>query len=185
MEIKLKEIAEIQFGYYGKPSENGSLAYLQAKHFNDYGQYAEESDAFLVEDDKTITHLLQNDDILFVAKGFRFFAALYKKEIGNAVASSIFYILRVDQSRIIPEYLVSVLNLPKNLMYFQQSASGSSIPSIRKNELEDFSLNLISIEEQRSVVALQELYFNDIKITEALIKEKKALFQTTISKIIK
>lgn len=184
MEIKLKEIAEIQFGYYGKPIENGTLAYLQAKHFNEFGQYTEEIDAFLLEDEKTKTQLLQNDDILFVAKGFRFFAALYKEEIGNAVASSIFYILRVDQTKIIPEYLVSVLNLPRNIAYFHQSASGSSIPSIRKSELEDFTFNLLSIEEQRKVVALQELYFKDIKITETLIEEKKKLFQTSISQII-
>lgn len=185
MENKLKEISEIQFGYYAKPSENGTLAYLQAKHFNENGQHTEEIDAFLLEDDKTKTQLLQNDDILFVAKGFRFFAALYKEEIGNAVASSIFYILRVDKTRIIPEYLVSVLNLPKNIAYFQQSASGSSIPSIRKSELEDFTFNLISTKEQKKVVALQQLYLKDVEITEALIKKKKVLFQTTISKIIK
>lgn len=185
MQIKLKEIVDIQFGYYGKPSKEGLIPYLQAKHFNEFGQYTKEGDVFLVEDYKVKTQFLQNGDILFVAKGFRFFAAIYKEEFGKAIASSIFFILRVDQTKIIPEYLVSVLNLPKNLLHFQQSASGSSIPSIRKSELEDFTFKLISIEEQRKVVALQELYFRDIKITESLIQEKKKLFQTTISKIIK
>lgn len=185
MQFKLKEIANIQFGYYGQPSNDGTITYLQAKHFNEFGQYIGDDDTLLEEDAKSTANLLQNDDILFVAKGFRFFATIYKKEFGDAIASSIFFILRVDKSKIIPEYLVSVLNLPKNLMYFQQSASGSSIPSIRKSELADFTFNLIPIAEQLKVVEIQKLYLKDIDITNNIIKEKQKLFQTTISTIIK
>jgi restriction endonuclease S subunit len=185
MEVKIKDIANIQFGYYGKPSPKGVLPYLQAKHFNEFGLYIGENDTFLEEDPKSIENLLQNEDILFVAKGFRFFATLYKEEHGKAVASSIFFILRTDKTRIIPAYLVSVLNLPKNLLHFQQSGAGSTIPSIRKNELADFTFNLIPLEEQQKVVALQELHLKDIELTNALIKEKQKLFQTTISTIIK
>jgi restriction endonuclease S subunit len=185
MRIKLREIVNIQFGYYGKPSKEGFVPYLQAKHFNEFGQYVEGDDVFLEEDDKVRNQLLRDGDILFVAKGFRFFAAIYKEEFGKAIASSIFFILRVDETKVVPGYLASVLNLPKNLLHFQQSASGSSIPSIRKSELEDFTFNLIPIDEQKKVVALQNLHFKDIQITESLIKEKHKLFQTTISKIIK
>ena len=184
MIVKLKEIANIQFGYYGQPSKYGTIPYLQAKHFNEFGQYIGENDTFLEDDPKSIANLLQNEDILFVAKGFRFFATLYNEQFGNAIASSIFFILRTDKTRIIPAYLVSVLNLPKNLLHFQQSGAGSSIPSIRKNELADFTFNLLPLEQQQRVVTLQELYFKDIQITETLIKEKQKLFQTTISKII-
>ena len=184
MKVKLKEIANIQFGYYGQPSKNGTITYLQAKHFNEFGQYIGENDTFLEEDPKVISNLLQNEDILFVAKGFRFFATLYKEDFGSAIASSIFFILRTDKTKVIPAYLVSVLNLPKNLLHFQQSGAGSSIPSIRKNELADFTFNLIPLEQQQKAVTLQELYFKDIQITETLIKEKQKLFQTTISKII-
>jgi len=185
MQVKIKDIANIQFGYYGQPSKDGTIPYLQAKHFNEFGQYIGENDTFLEEDPKAIANLLQDGDILFVAKGFRFFATLYKEDFGNAIASSIFFVLRADKTRIIPAYLVSVLNLPKNLLHFQQSGAGSTIPSIRKNELADFTFNLIALEQQQKVVALQELYFKDIQITDALIKEKQKLFQTTISSIIK
>ena len=184
MQVKIKEIANIQFGYYGQSSKAGTIPYLQAKHFNEFGQHIGENDTFLEEDPKATTNLLQDGDVLFVAKGFRFFATLYKEEFGNAIASSIFFILRTDKTKIIPAYLVSVLNLPKNLLHFQQSGAGSTIPSIRKNELADFTFNLIPLEQQQKVVALQELHFKDIQITETLIKEKQKLFQTTISKII-
>ena len=184
MQIKIKEIASIQFGYYGQPSKYGTIPYLQAKHFNEFGQYIGENDTFLEDGPKSMANLLHNEDILFVAKGFRFFATLYKEDFGEAIASSIFFVLRVDKTKINPGYLVSVLNLPKNLLHFQQSASGSSIPSIRKSELADFTFNLITLEEQQRVVALQELYLKDIEITNNIISEKQKLFQTTISKII-
>ena len=185
MEVKLKDIAQIQFGYYAQPSRVGTIKYLQAKHFKDFGQLVGDNDAFLKDDEKTQANLLQDGDILFAAKGFRFFAALYKSEFGEAVASSIFFIIKTDTRKIIPGYLVSVLNLPQNLLHFQQSGAGSSIPSIRKNELLDFKFNLIPIAEQHKIVALQELYIKDLELTENLIKKKQLLFQTALSKIIK
>lgn len=185
MKIKLKDIAQIQFGYYAQPCKTGTIAYLQAKHFNEFGQLDVNYDSFLEEDEKSTSNLLKDGDILFVGKGFRFYATLFKEEFGKAVASSIFFVIRPDTQKIIPAYLVSVLNLPKNLLHFQASGAGSSILSIRKSELTDFVFDLIPIEQQQKVVALQELYLKDIELTNSLIKQKQILFQTAISKIIK
>ena len=182
MEVKLKDIAQIQFGCYAQPSKSGSIKYLQAKHFKDLGQLAGDNEAFLEEDEKTNVNLLEEGDVLFAAKGFRFFAALYKAEFGKAVASSIFFIIKPNTKKIIPGYLVSVLNLPKNLLHFQQSGAGSSIPSIRKNELLDFTFNLIPIAQQHKIVALQELYIKDLELTENLIKKKTTIISNSIIK---
>lgn len=80
--------------------------------------------------------------------------------------------------------MVSILNLPKNLLHFQQSGAGSSIPSIRKIELADFSINLIPLNQQQKIVDLQELYLKDLQLTENLIKQKQLLFQSILSKIL-
>ena len=185
MLVKLNDITKIQFGYYTQPSSKGTIPYLQAKHFNHFGQLIGDNDTFLEEDDKVIENLLQEGDVLFAAKGYRFFATLYKKEFGKAVASSIFFIIKPNIQVIDPGYMVTVLNLPKNLLHFQQSGAGSSIPSIRKSELLDFNLNLIPMEQQHKIAALQDLYLKDIELTNELIKRKNILHQTVISKIIK
>lgn len=185
MQIKLKEIAHIQFGNYAQPSKYGTISYLQAKHFNDFGKYIGENDTFIEEDRKSAENLLEDGDILFAAKGFRFFATLYHNQLGKAVASSIFFVIKPNIQIIDPGYLVTVLNLPKNLLHFQQSGAGSSIPSIRKSELMDFTLTLIPMEQQRKIAALQDLYLKDIELTNELIKQKNMLHQTLISKIIK
>jgi restriction endonuclease S subunit len=184
MEVKLKDIAKIQFGAYAQPSKNGTIPYLQAKHFNASGQLYNNIDTYLEEDDKTADNLLQDGDILFVSKGFRFFATEFKSDFGRAIASSIFFVLKPDKQKVIPAYLVSILNLPKNLLHFQQSGAGSSIPSIRKIELADFSINLIPLNQQQKIVDLQELYLKDLQLTENLIKQKQLLFQSILSKIL-
>jgi len=184
MQVKLKDIANIQFGHYAQPSKDGTIPYLQAKHFATDGQYSHNNDTFLEQDEKVIANLLQEGDVLFAGKGFRFFATEYKKEFGKAVASSIFFVIKPSVKKIIPAYLASVLNMPKNLLHFQQSGAGSSIPSIRKNELADFVINLIPFEQQQKVVALQELYLKDLLLTENLTKQKYILYQTAIAKII-
>jgi restriction endonuclease S subunit len=184
MKVKLQDIAQIQFGHYAQPSNKGTIPYLQAKHFNEHGQLVNGSDTFLEEDEKANQNILKDGDILYAGKGFRFFATAYKKEMGKAIASSIFFILKADTNKILPEYLAAVLNMPKSVLHFQQSGAGSSIPSIRKSELGDFSFNLIPIAQQEKVVALHQLYVEDINITKQLITQKQQLFQSVISKII-
>lgn len=184
MKIKLRDIAQIQFGYYAQPSVNGVIPYLQARQFDELGQFLGENDTFLEQDEKVNTNLLKDGDILFVSKGFRFFASEYKKEWGNVVASSIFFIIKPDITRVLPSFLTTVLNMPKNLLYFQQSGAGSSIPSIRKGELADFTFKLIPIEQQYKIVELRELYLRDIELTQRLIKQKQSLFDAVLAKTI-
>ena len=184
MKVQLKDIADIQFGYYAQSTGEGTIPYWQAKQFNEFGQLINEPDTFLENDAKIKDNLLEDGDILFVSKGFRFFATEYKKEFGKAVASSIFFIIKPDRTKLLPSYLVTVLNLPRNIAHFQQSGAGSSIPSIRKGELADFTFNLISLDEQHKIASLRELYLKDIELTQNLIKQKQTLFNAVLSKKI-
>lgn len=183
MQIKLNDIATIQFGYYAQSSNEGTIPYLQAKQFNEFGQLIYESDTFLEDDAKIQANLLEEGDILFVSKGFRFFAAEYKTTFGKAIASSIFFVIK-PSIQLLPSYLVTVLNLPKNIAHFQQLGAGSSIPSIRKIELADFTFNLPSLDEQHQIASLRALYLKDIEITQDLIKQKQNLFNAVLSKTI-
>ena len=185
MIVKLSDVASIKFGHYAKPSNSGTILYLQVKHFNDLGQLINKSDSFLAEGDIKKSNLLQQGDILFAAKGFRFFATVFNQAMGDAVASSIFYILKVNLTLILPDYLVAVINSPENIIHFQSSGAGSSVPSVRKKELEDFEFNLIPLSEQKKVVEIYNLYLKDIEIAENIIKQKQSLFQNLIAKLIK
>jgi restriction endonuclease S subunit len=161
MKTSIKDIADIQFGYYAQPDDLGAIPYLQAKHFGEYGLFLNQVDSFIIGTDKVKENLLREGDILFTSKGFRVFAYMVDKNSINTIASSLFYIIRVDLHKILPQYLVSVLNTQKSIQYFKQLGAGSTIPSIRKSEVMDFSFNLIPIALQQKIVHLNELFLKE------------------------
>jgi len=127
---------------------------------------------------------LQDGDILFVGKGNRIFAWCYRKTMGNAFASSIFFIIRPKQDLVIPEYLSVMLNLPKNNSYFRQLGAGSSIPSIRKTELAEFKINLVPLDVQEKVVTLHELHQKQVELQNNIIDKQNKMYQNIILKIV-
>lgn len=181
---QLKDIANIKFGLYVKPLEKGFAKYLQAKNFDDLGNIQGDLDAFINLDNKNENHLLEEGDILFVGKGFRNFAWTYRKSMGPAIASSIFYVIRVSSVNINPDYLVTLFNSQKYQNQFQNMGAGSSIPSIRKGELESITLPIPELELQNRIATISILHSEEIKLSHQIIEHKKALFQGIITKII-
>jgi len=184
MKVKLKDIAQLQFGLYTKPSDEGNTVYLQAKHFDDWGNQTEQIDTFIQIDQKNESHLLDDGDIILVGKGMRNFAWTYDKSFGPAIASSIFFVIKADRSRVIPEFLTTLFNMPQTQAYFQTLGAGSSIPSIRKSELGALNVNLPAISQQQRVIELTQLHHKEIAITQQLIEQKQILHNAIITKLI-
>ena len=184
MKVKLSDIAQLQFGLYTKPSDEGNAVYLQAKHFDDWGHQTGQIDTFIQIDQKNESHLLEDGDIIMVGKGMRNFAWTYDKAFGPAIASSIFFVIKVDRSKVIPEFLTTLFNMPQTQTYFQTLGAGSSIPSIRKSELEAFIVKLPSLELQKKAIAIKQLHYKDMEITNKIISEKQKVYQAVIKNII-
>ncbi len=184
MFIKLKEAANVVYGIYDQPALVGHISYLQAKHFNDLGNYIGNTDAFLNESKKTEGNILQEGNVLFVSKGFRYFATLYTSGLGKAVASSVFFVIETNTEILIPAYLTIILNSKHSISYFKQLSAGSTIPSIRKSELLDFTFKRISLEDQLKVIKLYDLHKKQVQLTNEIIDDKQHLFEASISKLI-
>lgn len=185
MEQKLADIASIQFGIYEKPAESGPILYLQARHFTEKGMFVQQMvDSFLPEQPEFAKHLLKDGDVLLVGKGNRIFAWCYHADIGSAVASTIFFVIRVHPNRVFPDYLATYLNLPACQAFFQQLGAGSSILSIRKNELAALPVTVPSLDIQHHIVALQNLHEREMVLLDTLVQRKQALFQATIYQLL-
>ncbi|MDD5770409.1 MAG: hypothetical protein PHE25_05560 [Candidatus Gracilibacteria bacterium] len=78
MKNKVKDIAVVQTGVFLRTGKKGNVTYLQAKHFNDYGDLRESLIPDLKQEEISKKHLLQDGDILFSAKGTRNFATVYR-----------------------------------------------------------------------------------------------------------
>ncbi len=185
MKVKLKHISKIQFGIYKPSDSEGPVNYLQAKNFTDEGMILQNIDTFLQEENKNPNFLLQFGDVLFAGKGNRFFAAAYSEDWGKAVASSTFYVISLHTKSILPEYLSAVLNLPHSISYLEQAATGSTILSLRKKELEDFELSVPTLEFQQKIIQFRNLHNLELDLAEKIREQKKILYQSAITKILK
>ena len=182
--VKLSEICKLSFGLHIKsPSSEGRVKYLQVKNFSDEGQFLNNTQNFTTMEDVKSTALLDSGDILFVSKGYKFFAYEYKESIGEAIASSIFYVIKVNNNIINPTYLTCILNRPKSLAYFLGASAGTSIPSIRKSELLDFEIPIPSLEEQSKIVEFYENHIEQQKLLLQFKESNKELFNLAINKL--
>lgn len=184
MNKALGEIAQIKFGYYAKPALGSGIPYLQANQFDAYGNMIEAPDTYLALEGKNSEQMLQDGDVLFAGKGYKNFAWCYRATFGDAIASTIFFVLTPDRKVIMPEYLTALLNHPKNQLYFQQLGSGSSIPSIRKNELADFKVPVVPLHLQARLVDIYNLHKKDISLTLELLERKNELYESVFDTLV-
>lgn len=184
MKVKLGDIAQLQFGYYAKPDEVGNAAYVQAKHFDDWGKQRYNIDTFITINSKNEGHLLEEGDILLVGKGLRNFAWVYHKAVGPAIASSIFFVIKPDKEKAFPEFLNIIFNSPKIQSYFQTLGAGSSIPSIRKSELEALPLMIPSLKVQKKAMEISRLHHQDMEISKQIMEKKQKIYQSITQHLI-
>lgn len=170
MKTTLKHIASIQTGVFAKPAAEGEVIYLQAKHFDEAGQISAELHPDLMADTISEKHLLRHGDVLFAAKGVRNFAAVYDIE-EPAVASTSFFVIRLEEefkNRILPEFLVWLMNHPVYQAYLKGQAMGSSIASISKGVLEDLEISIPAVETQKLVLNISNLRNKEIELRQQI-----------------
>jgi len=109
---------------------------------------------------------------------------MYTSDIGEAVASSIFFVIRPNKDEVYPEFLTTLFNTPKYQTYFQLLGAGSSITSIRKSELEAMTINLPDLEVQKKIVEIKKLHQRDLTLSKEIIKKKETRFQSVINKLL-
>lgn len=167
MKTFIKNITEIRTGLFAKPMGRGDVLYLQAKHFDDYGQLQATLFPDLFAVDIPEKHLLKPGDVLFAAKGTRNFAAVYESYNRPAVASTSFFVIRIKDKNILPEYLAWFLNNHSIQTILKEQAIGTSIASISKTVLEGLEINVPSPKTQNKILQITKL-----RNRERILKQK-------------
>lgn len=188
MEISLKNIATIQTGIFAKPISNGEIIYLQSKHFNETGKLQSILQPDLKADNITQKHLLRHGDVLFAAKGTKNFAARYESKNQPCVASTSFFVIRIQgvfMDKISSEYLVWTLNNPATQIYLKGKAIGSSIASISKSVLEELEISIPNLKTQKAILKISQLHNTEKKIREQIGKLREKQIQQQIINAIK
>lgn len=185
MKTSLKNIATIQTGVFAKPAQNGDIVYLQARHFDENGLLIGELHPDLMAVDISDKHILKTGDVLFAAKGTKNFAAVFEDHNPPSVASTSFFVIRIQNRAILPQYLTWYLNNPDSQQFLKSFARGTSIASISKAVLEDLEIFIPDLKTQELILKITQLRNaeKDLKNEIEILRDK--LIQQLIINAIK
>jgi restriction endonuclease S subunit len=187
LKITLGEIAAIQTGVFAKPVTDGEVVYLQAKNFDEFGKLQTKLYPEIQYQSINEHHLLLKGDVLFAAKGVKNFASCFDRNSMSAVASTSFFVIRIypkQRENTVPDYLAWMLNQENIQSFLKSKARGTSIPSIRKTDLEALEIELPPIEKQRIIIQLAELMEKEYALREQLQNLRKKLIAQQIIKTV-
>ncbi len=185
MKTPLKDIAIIHSGVFAKPISKGEVVYLQAKHFSESGHLQAVLHPDLKADNITDKHLLRSGDVLFATKGSKNFAALFEKHNEPAVASTSFFVIRLHERNILPEYLVWFINHPVTQKFLKGKAIGTSIVSISKSVLDELEISIPDLQTQKAVLKITELRNEEKKLNNEIQSLREKQIQQQIINAIK
>ncbi|WP_292010806.1 restriction endonuclease subunit S [Chryseobacterium sp.] len=188
--FKLSEIVNIRSGMVVPKTVNNDEkqltdAYVRMVGTSDYddgGNLRNDLEANVLIKPAIEKNFLQYNEVLFNAKGRRFFATLFRNEYSFTIASASFLVLTIQNDLILPEFLVWYLNHPETLKVFASKMTTQNIPSITKQELGDLEIIIPNLETQKQIVKLDFLKKEQVVIQKELITLKENLINTVTYK---
>lgn len=179
MQKRLEDIASITTGVYEKVHPSGDTLYLQGKHFDENGRIRGDMVMHpeLQADERLGKHLLRDGDILLISKGESNRACLYQKDIGQAVASSTFFVIRLTESGLLPEFLQWYFNTGYMKEKFSGLSKGTQISSLSKKTLSEIEVDVPPLIKQKEMLETQRLWDKEKSLTIELLNLKDALYQ--------
>lgn len=185
MTKKLKDVADIYFGPQEKGSAKGTIKYLLASHFDKYFQPTKFQESFVNESEQLERYILQPNDVIVAGKGHRLFAWAYNPDFGQAIPSSLFYIVKIKKPDILlGEYLAGFLNSEKMNHKLTTLGAGTSIPSVQKSELAGLNIPIPPIANQKRIIELSKLMDEDVELATELLEKKKKMKRSVLDKVI-
>lgn len=169
MKKLLGGISIIQTGLFAKPIGKGEVTYLQMKHIDEFGELKNPLKSELRLEDISDRHLLRSGDVLFAAKGLKNIAVVFSDTSHAAVASTSFFVIRLETDLVLPEYLAWFINFPSNQAILKAQAMGSSMPSISKFALENLEISIPEKSIQESILKISQLRKQEKKIRAKLV----------------
>lgn len=174
---KLSDIAYISSGYSLRVSveslEKGDTPLVQLRNVNPYKGIAWQE---VVHIHPHTTHKLQwlcENDILFAARNAHNYAICLKNVPEKALCVPHFFVIRVHDSHINPDFIAWQINQMPVQRHFQQKAGISITNNITRGLLEDTPIIVPPLSEQKQFVALYKNFLEERHILESLITNRE------------
>jgi restriction endonuclease S subunit len=105
----------------------------------------------------------------------------YKGIIKPAVASSMFIVLRIENTKqLLPEFLAWFVNNPNTQTILSGNAKGTALPSINKDDVGSLEISIPPLKHQESILKIQSLRKQEISIKKQMDDLREQYIQQII-----
>jgi len=119
---------------------------------------------------------VSNGDIVFLSKGRRNYATVIEGLTGReTIVAGYFFILRLTNPDIRPDFLAWAINQPPAQRYLQSVTRGTGIPFIRKDSFAELTINVPDWNTQRRIVELHKLSLQEVALMHELRNKRLEL----------
>lgn len=104
--------------------------------------------------------------------------AIYRGEIENCFYPDLMMRFRVDENRVIPEFIEKIMQSSVGRLFLEKKAAGTSgsMVKINKQTVSNFSFVYPPIDEQKKMIEILSVWDNMIEKMEQLIAKKEEYF---------
>ncbi|WP_233880293.1 restriction endonuclease subunit S [Virgibacillus halodenitrificans] len=103
-------------------------------------------------------------------------AVYIDKEASGLLIPSYFAIIKVDKSKLLPEFLAWYLNTKEVKKEFERFQSGTRIPSTNQNIIKTLPISITTIDKQKVLIDIYRLHLKEKELYRMLIEEKEKRF---------
>jgi hypothetical protein len=188
--MKIKDIATIQIGFLFRdkiqPNMNGTYQIIQIKDIADPNNFTASGFSKINMDRDPEKYLVKKGDVLFLSRGQRNVATAINVNVENTIVPSYFFILKIHNKQISPEYIAWYINQPVAQKYLQSNARrGTHMPMVGRSEFEEMPIDIPPLEIQQKIVGANKLQAQESRILKELEEKRSQLVQLICLKAVK
>ncbi|MBK0075563.1 restriction endonuclease subunit S [Bacillus sp. S56] len=190
--MQLGDIAKIKTGLVlsrkkAEVNYNAKAKYklITLKNITEDGLIDNDSYEEFVSNDELDNHYFTKEGDVLMRLSHPHTAVFIEKQHSGLLIPSYFAIIKVDQTKFLPEYIAWYLNSVIVKKELERSQSGSRIPSTNQNVLKTLPVVWATLSKQKALIELYRLHQKEKWLYKKLIEEKELLFQGISQQMLK
>lgn len=157
---------------------------ITLKNITENGVVIKDSFEEFVSNDSLEEHYFTKEGDVLMRLNYPHTAVFIEKQYSGLLVPSYFAIIKVDQTKFLPEYVACYLNSNAVKKELERSHAGSRIPSTNQNVIKMLPVVQTTLSKQKALVELNRLHQKEIELYQLLMGEKKKWFNAVSDKII-
>ncbi|WP_374718038.1 restriction endonuclease subunit S [Neobacillus sp.] len=170
--------AEIEF------AAKATYNLLSLKNISEDGTILNESFDEFISNEVLEEHYFTKEGDVLIRLSQPYTAVYIDKEQTGLLVPSYFAIIKVDEKKVLPQYVAWYLNTPNVKKELERSQAGSRIPSTNQHTIKKIPIVLPPISKQKVLIELYQLHHREKLLYKKLIEEKELYFQRVSQQVL-